>query len=158
MDTRPFLQLWACVCCGSQLAGEPPIGAVCEPCMHEIAAGLRKPIDLWGRPLDGGDRSFALAVQPVELVEARRELLRLAQHWLTTWERSHIPEARGRLLQVLEDLALLVSDPLEQTARPATAAARRAVSPSTAAPAGAAEHPRDARPGPYWPPWRRRRA
>lgn len=59
-----------------------------------------------------GDRcnggSFAVAVEPIALVEGRRELLREAQHWLGVWERNRDAEARGRLLQSLEALALLV--------------------------------------------------
>lgn len=52
--------------------------------------------------------SFALAVEPIELVEGRRDLVREVQHWLGVWERTRDPEARGRLLQSLEVLALLV--------------------------------------------------
>lgn len=56
--------------------------------------------------------SFALAVEPVELVEARRELVREVQHWLTAWERGRGEQARGRLLQSLDVLALLVRSSL----------------------------------------------
>lgn len=53
------------------------------------------------------DPSSALALEPIELSEGRRELLREAQHWLGVWERRRDDEARGRLLQSLELLALL---------------------------------------------------
>lgn len=52
--------------------------------------------------------SFALAVEPIELVEGRRELVREVQHWLGVWESQRSAEARGRLVQCLELLALLV--------------------------------------------------
>lgn len=52
--------------------------------------------------------SFALAVEPIELVEGRRELVREANHWLGEWERNRSEEARWRLVQVLETLAMVV--------------------------------------------------
>lgn len=52
--------------------------------------------------------SFALEVEPIELVEGRRELVREVQHWLGVWERSRTEEARGRLVQSLEVLSLLL--------------------------------------------------
>lgn len=55
--------------------------------------------------------SFATATEPVELLESRRELVREVQWWLSEWERSRDPEARGRLLQSLDVLALLVRGP-----------------------------------------------
>ena len=59
-------------------------------------------------------RSFAEMVDPTPLAETRRELLREANHWLREWERHRDGEARGRLLQALDVLALLVSgDPGE---------------------------------------------
>lgn len=60
------------------------------------------------RSQSGADRSFALAVEPVELVEGRRELVREVKHWLGVWETQRSEEARGRLVQCLELLALLV--------------------------------------------------
>jgi hypothetical protein len=51
---------------------------------------------------------FAETVEPTELREPRHELVREAQHWLTEWERHRRDEDRGRLLQVLDVLALLV--------------------------------------------------
>lgn len=53
--------------------------------------------------------SFALEVEPIELVEGRRELVREVQHWLGVWERSRTEESRGRLVQSLEVLSLLLS-------------------------------------------------
>lgn len=61
-----------------------------------------------GSKAGSASRSFALAVEPIELVETRRELLREAQLWLTRWEQSRDAEARGRLLQSLDVLAMLV--------------------------------------------------
>lgn len=52
--------------------------------------------------------SFALAMEPVELVEVRRELVREVQLWLYKWERSRSAEARGRLLQSLDVLGMLI--------------------------------------------------
>ena len=52
--------------------------------------------------------SFAVAVEQIELVEGRRELVREVRHWLGVWERTRNEEARGRLVQSLELLALLV--------------------------------------------------
>jgi hypothetical protein len=52
--------------------------------------------------------SFAEAVEFTPLFEARRELVREAQHWLGEWEQHRRDEDRGRLLQALETLALLV--------------------------------------------------
>jgi hypothetical protein len=64
------------------------------------------------RPPLGDDESVAVATfaEAVDRVdgELRRELLREAQHWLGEWERARTEEARGRLLQALEDLALLI--------------------------------------------------
>lgn len=57
-----------------------------------------------GNPCEG----FALAVEPIELVELRRELVREVQFWLGVWERTRDGEAQGRLLQSLEVLASLV--------------------------------------------------
>lgn len=54
------------------------------------------------------EASFALDVEPIELVETRRELVREVQWWLGVWERSRTEEARGRLVQSLEVLALLL--------------------------------------------------
>lgn len=51
---------------------------------------------------------FALSIEPVELVELRRELLREARLWLHVWERSRDPEARGRLLQSLDMLKVAI--------------------------------------------------
>ena len=53
-------------------------------------------------------RSFALDVEPAELVELRRELVREVQFWLTEWEQGRADEAKGRLLQSLELLALVI--------------------------------------------------
>jgi hypothetical protein len=53
-------------------------------------------------------QGFAVAVEGAPLVEARREQIREAQHWLTEWERHRRDEDRGRLLQSLDTLALLV--------------------------------------------------
>jgi hypothetical protein len=61
-----------------------------------------------GRSSASQGSSFALAVEPVELVETRRELVREVQHWLGIWENSRSEEVRGRLVQSLEVLALLV--------------------------------------------------
>lgn len=61
-----------------------------------------------GRSFAPQGPSFALAVEPVELVETRRELVREVQHWLAVWENSRSEEVRGRLVQSLEVLALLV--------------------------------------------------
>ena len=58
--------------------------------------------------MTGRGSSFALAVEPVELVETRRELVREVQWWLGVWEQSRTEEARGRLVQSLEVLALLL--------------------------------------------------
>lgn len=52
--------------------------------------------------------SFAVDVEPIELVEGRRELVREVQHWLGVWETQRTEEARARLVQCLELLALLV--------------------------------------------------
>lgn len=52
--------------------------------------------------------SFALAVEPVELVEERRECIREANFALRCWERSRDPADRERLLYALEVLARLV--------------------------------------------------
>jgi hypothetical protein len=52
---------------------------------------------------------FAEAVEPTALAELRSELLREANHWLGLWERHRLDEHRGRLLQVLETLALVVN-------------------------------------------------
>lgn len=60
---------------------------------------------------DNNVGGFALAVEPVELVEVRRELLREAKHWLGEWERHRDEEARGRLLQSLEMLAMFFPPP-----------------------------------------------
>ena len=57
-----------------------------------------------------GDSSFAVDVEPIELVETRRELLREAQVWLTIWERGRDLEARGRLLQCMDVLGWLVRE------------------------------------------------
>jgi hypothetical protein len=54
-------------------------------------------------------RSFAEAVAPTVLIESRIELLRGAQHYLREWERTRDDVTRGRLLQVLDDLAVLVA-------------------------------------------------
>jgi hypothetical protein len=51
-------------------------------------------------------RSFAEAVDP--LVEARTELVREIRRVLVEWHVHAGDEQRGRLLQLLEDLALLV--------------------------------------------------
>lgn len=59
------------------------------------------------RPFAGADEE-----QPCPqalLVEARAELLREAQHHLSGWERSGDPVARGRLLQSLDALRLLIA-------------------------------------------------
>lgn len=53
--------------------------------------------------------SFAEAVEPAPLAEARAELIREARHWLCEFERHRRDEDRGRLLQTLDVLALLVS-------------------------------------------------
>jgi hypothetical protein len=55
--------------------------------------------------------SFALAVQPIELVEARHELLREAELWLRVWERTGDERAAGRLLQALETIPRLLPGP-----------------------------------------------
>lgn len=54
-------------------------------------------------------RSFAEQVEDATVREVRRELFREAQHWLTEWERHRDDLARGRFLQSLDTLALLVS-------------------------------------------------
>jgi hypothetical protein len=51
-------------------------------------------------------RSFAETVDP--LVEARTELVREIRQLLVEWHVHRSDEGRGRLLQLLEDLALLV--------------------------------------------------
>lgn len=53
-------------------------------------------------------RSFAQVVEPAPLAESRRELVREAQHWLGEWEIHRTDEDRGRLLQTLDVLSLLV--------------------------------------------------
>lgn len=52
--------------------------------------------------------SFARAVEPAPLAESRRELVREAQHWLGEWETHRTEEDRGRLLQTLDVLSLLI--------------------------------------------------
>lgn len=52
--------------------------------------------------------SFATAVEPIELVEGRRELVREVQHWLGVWEKSRDEVVRGRLIQSLEVLASML--------------------------------------------------
>lgn len=52
--------------------------------------------------------SFAEVAAGTPLVETRRELVREASHWLGEFERHRRHEDRGRLLQTLETLALLV--------------------------------------------------
>lgn len=56
-------------------------------------------------------RSFAAATEPIELREGRTELVREAAYWLTVWTESRDAEARGRLLQSLDALRLLVGAP-----------------------------------------------
>ena len=55
-------------------------------------------------------RSFAESVEPVELVEERRECIREAQYSLSRWERTRSPVDRARLLAALELLVALVVD------------------------------------------------
>jgi hypothetical protein len=52
--------------------------------------------------------SFALAVEPVELVEGRRECIREAQFSLSRWERTRDPLDRARLLAALLVLQAMV--------------------------------------------------
>ena len=58
----------------------------------------------------GAVRSFAVAVEPVELVEERRECIREAKYSLARWERTRSPVDRARLLAALALLAALVAE------------------------------------------------
>lgn len=51
---------------------------------------------------------IAIELEPIELVEERRELMREAKHSLEEWERHRAPEVRQRLIDSLEGLARLV--------------------------------------------------
>ena len=54
--------------------------------------------------------SFALDVEPVELVEERRECIREAQYSLSRWERTRDELDKARLLAALLLLAAMVRD------------------------------------------------
>jgi hypothetical protein len=55
-----------------------------------------------------GEPSFALSVEPVELLEGRRECIREAQYSLTRWERTRDPLDRARLLAAILLLQAMV--------------------------------------------------
>jgi hypothetical protein len=80
-----------------------------------VAATIENGNDRPGRStFRGKDRavaalpSFALAVEPVELVEQRRECIREAQFSLTRWEQTRDPLDRARLLAALMILQAMV--------------------------------------------------